>query len=546
MYFAIPTFRRAEVLNKCSLKLLKDNAVDMTKVYIFIGGTDEVEDPQYNQKEEYEVFADEYGVNLVVNFTNGVAQNRNYMKEFFTDLASASNTNQEVIFIDDDIEKIRMSYEDNGKFKLKDLDDTNFLAMCEQGFQDCKKNGLRYWGINSSCNPMFMMGTDEQSTNLKLIQGGFNGEIFVPNTDPLASPINQFDDVYFTLKCFQRDGGVLRLNRYTLKTNKNWSRPGYRVKGGMNEQMGVAGRKIDAVASIEKLRNLFPEEMFKVKESKHDKTIQLNYRYKEKKDYPWDKLRVYIPSKGRKELKDFTIFGMNWKQLPFKLHFFVPHYEYEDYKWVIEAGANLISVPEEHLGLGRKKNYMLNIYPNDTIDYILMVDDDIKCLRNECDEDLSIKDVLSVIKKLSKTLEEREAYLGGITLCNNTFFMKNGISNTLKYICGGFQLHRLSNRSPISTEYRHFEDYVMCLEYFKRDGIICRINNITPITKNYNPEGGLCSDYGSLEARLKDAELVADKIIEEYPEGWVDKVFKKKSSRCPACWNLKLNYRAKF
>jgi hypothetical protein len=78
-----------------------------------------------------------------------------------------------------------------------------------------------------------------------------------------------------------------------------------------------------------------------------------------------------------------------------------------------------------------------------------------------------------------------------------------------------------------------------------RDGIICRWDGIIPTTKNYNPIGGICADYGSLEDRLEDAKKVADELVERYGEKIVKKVYKRKSSRGPECVNLRLNNYAK-
>ena len=141
------------------------------------------------------------------------------------------------------------------------------------------------------------------------------------------------------------------------------------------------------------------------------------------------------------------------------------------------------------------------------------------------------------------TLEARNAYFGGITLCPNEFFLKDRISNNLKYISGAFQVYRSSKKSIPISKYRHFEDYHYNIQYFLRDGIICRWDGVIPKTKNYNPIGGICDDYGSLELRLQDAEIVAKELCQKYSKSIVSSYYKKASSRCPACINLKLNHR---
>ena len=80
--------------------------------------------------------------------------------------------------------------------------------------------------------------------------------------------------------------------------------------------------------------------------------------------------------------------------------------------------------------------------------------------------------------------------------------------------------------------------------YFKRDGGILRYNGCAPITKNYNPDGGIASEMGSLEKRL-ECQHIADEIIDKFGNRVVSKYFKTKSARGPAAWNLRLNWRIK-
>ena len=99
------------------------------------------------------------------------------------------------------------------------------------------------------------------------------------------------------------------------------------------------------------------------------------------------------------------------------------------------------------------------------------------------------------------------------------------------------------SRPIIDCRYRHYEDYVYDILYYKRDGGVIRYNGVSPITKNYNPDGGICGEMGSLEKRL-DCEAVADEIIDRFGNKCVSKYWKK-LGRNPATWNLRLNWRIK-
>ena len=156
----------------------------------------------------------------------------------------------------------------------------------------------------------------------------------------------------------------------------------------------------------------------------------------------------------------------------------------------------------------------------------------LKFLKNN---NIEQKDINIFVSNQTDFDEYTEADIGNIVLVPSIY---HGI--------GSVRFIRIDkSRLPIFTPYRHFEDYTYCIEYYKRDGGILQNLAAAPITKNYHPDGGICTQYGSLELRLKDAERVADEIIDKFGNKIVSKYYKKKSSRGPACVNLRLNFRAK-
>lgn len=208
-----------------------------------------------------------------------------------------------------------------------------------------------------------------------------------------------------------------------------------------------------------------------------------------------------------------------------------------------EIYNNVVLVPENYKGIGAVRNYILNIWAEDGSDLVMM-DDDIKYIKNIKGE--MVLDFKDFVEDFFMRLLAADLYFGGMCLCSNTFFMKDNYSTNLRYISGATQFYKVDrSREAIFTPYRHFEDYYSNLRHFKRDGGILRCNFMAPITKNYNPIGGICENMGGLEERLKEAEKNADEIIIEFPK-WVSKYKKKKSSRGPECYNLRLNHRAKI
>tara|TARA_R110000868_G_scaffold163094_2_gene395229 strand:+ start:43 stop:786 length:744 start_codon:yes stop_codon:yes gene_type:complete len=204
--------------------------------------------------------------------------------------------------------------------------------------------------------------------------------------------------------------------------------------------------------------------------------------------------------------------------------------------------GNIVLVPAIYNGIGSVRGYIVNFWASSG-DNIIMIDDDIEKI---IDMHSGIVYLPDLINRMFDQLKEESLYFGGLPLCANPYFLKDKFTTHLKYISGAIQFIRIDkSRLPIFTPYRHFEDYTYCIEYYKRDGGILQNLAAAPITKNYHPDGGICTQYGSLELRLKDAERVADEIIDRFGNKIVSKYYKKKSSRGPACVNLRLNFRAK-
>ena len=212
--------------------------------------------------------------------------------------------------------------------------------------------------------------------------------------------------------------------------------------------------------------------------------------------------------------------------------------DYDEYKK--EDIGNIVLVPEEYKGIGAVRSYIVNEWAADK-DHVVMMDDDIELVKDLHGAEVDVKDFF---ENFFIKLEEEDLFFGGLPLCSNPFFMKDEWSTKLKYISGAIQFVRVDkSREKIDCRYRHFEDYVYDILYFKRDGGCVRYNGCAPITKNYNPDGGIAGEMGGMDKRL-DSEAVADEIIDRFGNKCVSKYWKK-LGRGPACWNMKLNWRCK-
>jgi len=193
-------------------------------------------------------------------------------------------------------------------------------------------------------------------------------------------------------------------------------------------------------------------------------------------------------------------------------------------------------------GIGETRSWILNECA-ESGDTLIMIDDDIEYLIDRESKKIYLN---SIINNQIKEMKICGAYLSGFPLCSNTYFLKDNYTTNLNYISGAIQIHRVDHSKDIvETHLRHFEDFHFNILYFLRDGVILRNNRYAPITQNYNPNGGICAEYGSVEARLLDAQKVAKEMEQEY-QGMCLAYYKNGRAGQPPCWNLRLNHNFKY
>jgi len=117
-----------------------------------------------------------------------------------------------IVRCDDDIESVFKKVSDT---EVKEVDLNIFIPYA---FGVCMKEGLTYWGINKVANPFYM--TYGYSTDLRFIQGGFNGYINSNNKsyDLKIKDNSTAEDIERTIRYYITDGGVVRFNEYAFKT----------------------------------------------------------------------------------------------------------------------------------------------------------------------------------------------------------------------------------------------------------------------------------------------------------------------------------------
>ena len=167
-----------------------------------------------------------------------------------------------------------------------------------------------------------------------------------------------------------------------------------------------------------------------------------------------------------------------------------------------------------------------------------MLDDDLIDIKQNSNPD----NLYNLFNRMFDAMKIENTKFAGAIPCGNTFYMKPSYSTNLKYTGGHLIAEIIRERGDrIDVQESHFEDYITNILYFKKDKKLIRFNDVYVETKYYNPNGGICQFYGSLEERLKDAEKLALELECKY-EGYCKSVFKKGSSRVPPAWNLSLNH----
>lgn len=226
---AIPSYKRTEVLQSKTLAVLKSYGISASKIHIFVADKDEEE--SYRKA----LPKDSYGKIIVA--IKGIREVRNFITNYFP-------VGKKIVCMDDDIKEF-IQYDESTKRKEKHL--TSLKRIIELGFSTCKKMNLRLWGIYPIANGFFMKPT--VSTDLKFVVGVCFGFIN-PGLKQLNIPVNMKTDYYITLRMYELDGGVVRINSVAPKTAY------YKESGGIQADPGRQKKSEEATKA---LLELYPE-----------------------------------------------------------------------------------------------------------------------------------------------------------------------------------------------------------------------------------------------------------------------------------------------
>lgn len=209
---AIPSYKRAETLRDKTLKILKEYHIDLKKVHVFVANKEE--------EEIYKKTLEPGTYGKIIVGVPKIGPQRNFIKDYFP-------VGKAFVSMDDDITGF-IEYDEKAKRHEKKLG--NLEAVIQRGFAECKKHGLRLWGIYPTANGYFM--SDKVDTDLRYIIACFCG-MFNPGTKgPKGIKLElegDKEDYEHSIRFYIADGGVIRLRFVAPKTAY------YTEKGGLQE-----------------------------------------------------------------------------------------------------------------------------------------------------------------------------------------------------------------------------------------------------------------------------------------------------------------------
>ena len=250
---AIPSYKRAETLKEKSLATLQHYKIEPSRIFIFVANAEEAE--------IYRKTIPSSSYNKLVVAVKGVKEVRNFITNYFP-------IGKKIVSMDDDVKGF-LEYDPNSKRKEKPL--KSLKTIIQQGFAACEKHHCRHWGIYPSANGFFMRPTI--TTDLRFIVGTLYG-IINPGLKELKLPISEKDDYYRSLRMYELDGCVIRINFVAPKTAY------YKEPGGMQTNPRRKNEQETAVAFLKKeypewvtvnpsRKSGFPE--IRIRDSKKDK-----------------------------------------------------------------------------------------------------------------------------------------------------------------------------------------------------------------------------------------------------------------------------------
>jgi hypothetical protein len=202
---AIPSYHRADRIDRLTLKVLAEGGVDMSRVDVWVASEEE--------RTLYRPVVEPFGARVRSHGLGpGLGRTRNV-------IADAYPAGTQLLELDDDI---RMLCQAVDAKKLVPV--TDIHRWIEKGFEIA--DGL-LWCIYPAANAFYMSPTTIRTTGLWYAEGAWFGYTVAPESDRAHQRVltDHAEDFERSIKFFQHDGAVRRLDMLTVRT-AFWTEPG--------------------------------------------------------------------------------------------------------------------------------------------------------------------------------------------------------------------------------------------------------------------------------------------------------------------------------
>jgi len=169
------------------------------------------------------------------------------------------------------------------------------------------------------------------------------------------------------------------------------------------------------------------------------------------------------------------------------------------------------------LGLAAQRQFIQEAWPTGQL--IVFVDDDISQVKRLTGTSLTaVLDLPTEFDRAFREMDTVGAGIWGVYPAASALYMSDTVGTSLGYLIGA--LYGIRNtRGPTLRFGDNQEDKERTLRYWQRDGVLCRLNYLTILTRYYGP-GGM-----DTPTRKAETEAATQRLVEEFP-GLVTQTYK--------------------
>lgn len=218
--------------------------------------------------------------------------------------------------------------------------------------------------------------------------------------------------------------------------------------------------------------------------------------------------KICIPTYQRYDMvKEKTLNFLESQNIPKdKIHLWVAtQEEYDRYSESLK-GTGYTNLHIGVVGLSQQRNYVeQQCHPEGT--YIVWMDDDLESIKKKTgDNSMDVVDdfYTEVIETGFNEMTRVGSHIWGIYGASNPYFMKDKFTHKLCYMVGSMFGVITQKSDDLLRVTEHGEDYEYSIRQYVKNGVVCRFDYITPITKYFGK--------GGLEEHRKDESVVYNGI----------------------------------